>query len=164
MWADGISHPLLVPRSFVHSIVMATAGSHRHFVELWIEQNSTCRVLPTGRGSIDADSRQIHLWILGSRRLDPKNAIREACILDILPTYIMKSFRSVGRSHSIDLYNNESQPRQRFVTHARTERFRYIRALRASIDVFNNRILFGWIKVFRTTDDSPNIGHSISSF
>src|SRR5258707_2290255 len=62
---DRISHPLLVPRCLVHSIVVATAVGDGGFVELGMKQNRSGSVLAASGSSIDADAGYVVPTVFG---------------------------------------------------------------------------------------------------
>src|SRR5688572_16656445 len=90
--ADRITHPLLVPRSFVHAIVVATAVRDGGFVKLRMEKNSGGGVLSAGGCSKNANARNVEVAKFFRGGFHPENAIFETAVFEILPANVVKSF------------------------------------------------------------------------
>src|SRR5207244_3852433 len=56
--SDRPTHPLLVPPDLVHPVVVTAGIRIRDFIKLWVEDETTHRVLTTGRRSIEPDARR----------------------------------------------------------------------------------------------------------
>src|SRR5207244_3985668 len=91
MRADGVAHPELVPPDLVHAVVVASAERGGGLVEIAMCLERPQRALSAGRPAVDADARQVHVRVLRRRGLDPRDAIREAGIAEVLAANIMKS-------------------------------------------------------------------------
>ena len=76
----------------------------------------------------------------------------------------MEFFRTVSRPHSVDLYHDKAQLRQSGIYRRYGERFRDKRIVWSGIDILDYGIFFGRVEIYRTDDNSPNIGFSVSSF
>src|SRR5437667_55685 len=94
----------------------------------------------------------------------PENAVRETGIFEVLPTNVVECFGAVGRAHPIHLGDHKPQVGQRSKSANTAKRLWDIRSLRARINLLNDRVLFGWIKIFWAVDDSPDVGFAIAAF
>ena len=144
---------------------MATTQSNRYLIEIIVEQQSRHSILPTGRPTINTNTIDIHIRIFGSRRFNPSDTVWKTGIFQILPANIVESFRTVGCTHSVNLYNNKSQFSQSGTKMiGRTEVFLDVRIMRPGINHLDNRIRTGSIEGRRTNDLAPNIRLTIAAF
>ena len=76
----------------------------------------------------------------------------------------MKFFGSPSRTHSVNLNDDHTGIRDRMaVAITGSERFGDVMIVWPGIDVFDNRVFFGRIKINRPVNDSPDIGFAIST-
>ena len=163
-FSDGIPHPLFIPPDLIHPVIMATASSDTHFIKIRVEQYSSHRILSACRAAINPNPVDIHLRIFSRRSLHPGDPVGKASVFQVFPTYIMEFFRTVSRPHSVDLYHDKAQLRQSGIYRRYGERFRDKRIVWSGIDILDYGIFFGRVEIYRTDDNSPNIGFSVSSF
>ncbi len=157
------THPLLIPPHLVHAIVMAAAVTHRHFVELRMKEQRTERTLSTGGRPEDTYTRDVVVGILRCNGLVPQNAIRKACVCEVLEGHIVEGLGAVAGAHAIDMHHDEAQLGERLVRSDSAEGLRHERALRPGVDVLNHRILHLRIKVQWPSDRAPDVGLAIAS-
>ena len=139
---DGIAHPLLVPRSLVHAIVMAAARRHRRLVEVAVKDDRPGRVLPARRGAVNSDAINVVIRVLRGGGLVPEDAIGEAGVGEVVPADIVKRLGTVRRAHAVHLHHDEAQVGQRGVAAEGAERLGHERSLRAGVNVLDHGILF----------------------
>src|SRR5262245_39653259 len=109
--AHGVTHPLLVPGSLVHSVVVATARGNGDLIKFRVEQNGTGSVLSTCGIPVDADPIQVVVGIPCGRGFVPENAILKTSVLEVLPTDIVEGLGTIGGAHAIDLHDDKAQVR-----------------------------------------------------
>ncbi len=147
--ADRVAHPLLVPGGLVHAVVVAAARGHGGLVEVAVEEQRAHRILPAGRGAVDADARDVVVRVLRGDRLVPQDAVGKAGVLQVLPADVVERLRAVRRPHAVDLHDDEPEIGQRGVAVERAERLRHERALRPGVDALDHRILLVRVEVPR---------------
>ena len=76
-----------------------------------MEQHAAQRVLPAGRGAVDADARDVVPRIFRRDRLVPEDAIGEAGVAQILPRDIVECLRAIAGAHAVDLDDDEARVR-----------------------------------------------------
>ena len=74
---------------------MASACRVCALVELRVEEYRSGRLLTAGRASEDADSVNVHIWILLGGSLDPELSVRDTCVLEVLVAYLLEFLRTV---------------------------------------------------------------------
>src|SRR5690349_12521043 len=102
-----------------------------------MKQQSTERVLPSGRTAVDPDSRDVVPGIPGGNGLVPKDSIRKAGITEVLPRNVVKSLRTIRGPHPIDLHDDKTNLSLGHHARVSQKRFRNERTLRSGIDVFD---------------------------
>ena len=130
-----------------------------------MEQQSSHRVLTSGRPAIDADTIQIHILVFRTCCFHPSDTIRKTGIFQVLPTYIMESFRAVGRPHTVDRNDDKAEFYQ-FGDQmmGQFEILIHMRIVRTGINKLYDRIGFGSIKVHRAINVPPNIRLPVPAF
>ncbi len=137
---------------------MAATVGHGHFVEFAVEQECTQSALSSRAAAIDADPSQIEIRVLGSESLNPGDAIGQTGVSQILTADVMECLGAIGGSHSIDLYNDETQFGQRLLAVIGRKPLRHKRVLRAGVNVLDHRVTALWIKRGGTPDDTVDVG------
>ena len=106
------AHPLLVPPDLVHAVVVAADGGDGRVVELRVEQQRAERVLPARGRAVDADAVDVVPRVLRRDRAVPEDAVRKACVFEVLPADIMEGLGAIRGAHAIHLCHDETQARQ----------------------------------------------------
>ncbi len=120
---------------------MAATVSNADLVELGVHQHPAHRILATGGATIDTYTGKVHRRILRCSRFDPGDAVREACIAEVLPADIVESLGTLAGSHTIDLHHDEAQVCNRLQAIERPKLLWHMGIVRSGIDLFNDRIL-----------------------
>src|SRR5687767_13832543 len=157
------SHPLLVPPDFVHTVVVTSDRRHSSLVEVWVEEQSPERVLPTGRCAVEADPRDVVIRILRRHCLVPEDAVREAGVAEVLPRHVVEGLRAVVRTHTVDLHDDEPDLRLRLHGVEGAKGLGDEGTLRPGVDVLDDWVLFRGIEVGRSIDDAPDVGLSVAT-
>ena len=132
-------------------------------VEFGMEQHAGGRVLAAGRGAVDADAAEVVPRILLGDGLVPEDAIGEAGVLEVVPADVVKRLGAIGRPHAVDLHDDETQVGQRREPADRAERLGNERALRAGVDLLDDRVFLGRIEVLGPADDAPDVGLAVAA-
>src|SRR5262249_14218558 len=155
--------PLLVPRCLVHPVVVAATGRDRDLVELRMEEQGGGGVL-TARGSaVDAHPADVVIGVFLRYRLVPEDAVGKAGVLEVVPADIVERLRAIGRPHAIYLHDDESQIGERGKATGGAEGLRDVGAVRAGVDLLDDRILLFWVELARPADDAPDVGLAVAA-
>src|SRR5262245_41214063 len=111
--SDGVAHPLFVPRSLVHPVVVTAACGGSHLVEFGMKQDTASRVLAAGRDAINSHAVDIVTGIFLGGGSVPEDAVREASVFQVMPADVVKGFGAIGGSHAINLNDDEPQVGQK---------------------------------------------------
>ena len=160
---DRIAHPLLVPPDLVHPVVVASRERDGDVIELRVEQQRAHRVLATRRATEDPDAADVIPRILRRVRLVPEDAVGEPGVTDVLPRHVVEPATAVCGAQAIDLHDDESEFGDRLHVVIRREILRHEGAVRAGIDVFNDRVLATRVESRGTHDDAPDITRAVAT-
>src|SRR5260370_40315728 len=80
-----------------------------------------------------------------------------------MPADVMKRLGAKGGSHAGNLHDHEAQLRERCKAMTGAECLGHEGTVRAGVDVLDDRIFFGSIKVLRPADDAPDIRLAVAS-
>lgn len=106
---DGPPHPLLVPPDFVHAIVMAAASTIGCLIEVAMLKHGGRSLLSAGRGSKDAHTRRVDIWIALGGGPDPSHAVGESGILQVLVADLLEALAAIARAHGIELHHDKAE-------------------------------------------------------
>ena len=143
---------------------MASAGAVCGLVEFGILQYGGSALLTSGRASVDADAVDIHVWVLLGCGLDPRYAVGQTCILEVLVAYLLKLLRAERRAHGVELYDDEAQLGKRGggpVVGYKV--LGYVCAARACVDVLYDWIFLLGVEVGRALDNAPHKGLAVAA-
>jgi len=121
--------------------------------------------LASGRGSENTHFINVHIGILFGGGFDPKYAIGEAGVFQVLITDFFEGLGAERGAHAVHFYYNKAQLGQ--VGHigvVGSKRFRHIVTAGAGINVFYDGVFLVGIEVGRTDDDAPDVGFTVSAF
>ena len=127
-------------------------------------QQGTYRVLSAGGASVNADAGNIHVRIPLGGRLHPKNSVRQAGVLQVLPANVVKGFGSIRRSHAVDARHDEAQLGHRLRRPKGAKGFGRVRSVRAGVNMLNNGIALAFPEVGGTIDHSVNVRFAVAPF
>lgn len=109
---DGPPHPRLVPPLLVQPVVVAAAVGDGGLVEVAVPQQRGQRALPARGAADDADARQVHPRPGGRRGAEPRNAVQEPSVPQVLVAVVMECLGPPVRPHPVDLYHHKAQFRE----------------------------------------------------
>ena len=109
VFPEWIAHPLFIPPDLVHGIVVATAVGDSDFVKIVVCNEGAHRVLSSGGSSVNPNPAEVHPRTVFACGFDPKNAVGEAGVADVLPADVVEGFRAERGAHTVDLHHDESK-------------------------------------------------------
>src|SRR5262249_14221072 len=93
-------------------------------------------------------------------RLVPEDAVGEAGVGEFVPADVVEFLGAVGRAHAVDLCDDEAEVGQGI---AGAKRLGHERALRAGVNVLDDRVALRRVEVPRPGDDPPNAGRAVAA-
>ena len=109
VFPQWVAHPLFVPPDLVHGIVVATAVGDSDFVKIVVCNEGAHGVLSSGGASVNPNPAEVHPGTVFPCGFDPKNAVGEAGVTDVLPADVVEGFRAERGAHTVDLHHDESK-------------------------------------------------------
>ena len=136
---------------------MAAACAVGGFVEVAVEEDSGCALLTTSRTAIDANTVDVHIGIFSGCSLDPRNAVGETCVLEVLVADLFELLAAVAGAHGIELHDNETELGQSGgIVVIGLESLGDVAVAGARVDVFDDGVTLRWVEVRGTLDDAPH--------
>ena len=114
--------------------------------------------MASGGASVNSDAGNVHFWVFGGGSLHPFNTIGEAGVFEVFVCDLLEFLAAVVGSKTIDL-NDDETAFGHFIFMARptAPTFWDERPVRASVDIFDDRVFLTFLEVARSPNDAVDV-------
>ena len=94
----------------------------------------------------------------------PENSVRETGVADVFPAYVVESFGSVRRAHTVHLHDDEAEFSHGLHGAVGAETLGDEGVVGAGVDVFEDGVRLGGVEVGGFVEKAPDIGFVVAGF